>query len=279
MESFHRSLGNLPRNLWKLSANGKLPHQNSKEIPAVKAVDATFAFIYLCLLHSAGLNFSIKYISYVSCVFPSCKSVIILKFPLSHVLILPSCNSGCQIYFLQVFNLSLSIVFVCLIYFPLQPLQIMTQIKFLFSQINGTLISNFLLTVLKVCPILSLMYWQQTKLLLQFFTLEFELLGENELLHNILRKFGACHLELINLNYFNAFLIRSKVFKFSRVCLIIGKVLRLLGLKVGMKGKILFFSRPFTFLNSFWGIFKALFITDFIILSGQCCSRRSVSST
>ena len=100
MESFHRSLGNLPRNLWKLSANGKLPHQNSKEIPAVKAVEATFAFIYLCLLHSAGLNFSIKYISYVSCVFPSCKSVIILKFPLSHVLILPSCNSGCQIYFL-----------------------------------------------------------------------------------------------------------------------------------------------------------------------------------
>ena len=68
------------------------------------------------------------------------------------------------------------------------------------------------------------MYWQETKLLPQFFTPEIELLGEKELLHNILPKSGACRLQLINLVFFNAFLIRSEVFKFSRVCLIIGKL-------------------------------------------------------
>ena len=56
------------------------------------------------------------------------------------------------------------------------------------------------------------MYRQQTKLLPQFFTPEFELLGEKELLHNILPKFGACRLHLINLTFLNAFLIRSEVF-------------------------------------------------------------------
>ena len=112
------------------------------------------------------------------------------------------------------------------------------------------------------------MYWQQTKLLPQFFTPEIELLSEKELLYNILPKFGACRLQLINLTFFNAFLIRSEVFKFSRVCLIIGKALGLSGLKVDIKGKIFFFSCSFTFLNSFWGIFKALFIPAFIILSG-----------
>ena len=59
------------------------------------------------------------------------------------------------------------------------------------------------------------MYWQQTKLLPQFFTPEIELLGEKELLHNILPKFGACLLQLINLTSFNALLIQSEVFKFS----------------------------------------------------------------
>ena len=44
----------------------------------------------------------------------------------------------------------------------------------------------------------------------QFLTPEIELLGEKELLHNILPKFGACRLQLI--------IIRSEVFKFSRVC-------------------------------------------------------------
>ena len=58
------------------------------------------------------------------------------------------------------------------------------------------------------------MYWQQTKLLPQFFTPEIELLGEKELLHNILPKFGACCLQLINFTFFNAFLVRSEVFKF-----------------------------------------------------------------
>ena len=105
------------------------------------------------------------------------------------------------------------------------------------------------------------MYWQQTKLLPQFFTPEIELLGQKELLHYVLPKFGACRLQLIHFTFFNAFLIRSEVFKFSRVCLIIG-------LKVEIKGKVFFFSCSFTFLNSFSGIFKALFIPAFIILSG-----------
>ena len=93
------------------------------------------------------------------------------------------------------------------------------------------------------------MYWKQAKLLPQFFTPEIELLGEKELLNNILPKFGACRLQLINFTFFNAFLIRSEVFKFSRVCLTIGKALRLFGLKVEIKGKIFFFSCFFTFLN------------------------------
>ena len=81
------------------------------------------------------------------------------------------------------------------------------------------------------------MYWQQTKLLLQFFTPKIELLGEKKLLHNILPKFGAFRLPLINLTFFNAFLIRSEVFKLFRVCLILGKALGLFGLKVEIKGK------------------------------------------
>ena len=68
------------------------------------------------------------------------------------------------------------------------------------------------------------MYWQQIKLLSQFFTLEFELLGEKEVLHNILSKFGVSYFQLINLTFFNAFLIRPEVFKFIRVRLIINNV-------------------------------------------------------
>ena len=90
------------------------------------------------------------------------------------------------------------------------------KLNFLLSQLNGTLISNFLLGVFKVHSISSLMYWQQGKRFNFFFFSELELLSEKELLHNILPKFCACHLQLIS------FLIRSKVCKFSKVCLIIG---------------------------------------------------------
>ena len=55
------------------------------------------------------------------------------------------------------------------------------------------------------------MYWQQTKLLPQFSALEFESLDGNEILHNVLPKYVACRLQLINLTFFNAFLIRSEV--------------------------------------------------------------------
>ena len=55
------------------------------------------------------------------------------------------------------------------------------------------------------------MYWQQAELLPQFFTPEIELLGEKELLHNILPNFGACSLQLINLTFFNAFFIPSSL--------------------------------------------------------------------
>ena len=112
------------------------------------------------------------------------------------------------------------------------------------------------------------MYWQQKKLLPQFFAPEIELLGEKELLYNILPKFGACRLQLINLIFFNAFLIRSEVFNFSSVCLIIAKALVVAGLKVEIKVKIFFFSCSFTFHNSFWGIFKALLVPAFITFSG-----------
>ena len=94
------------------------------------------------------------------------------------------------------------------------------------------------------------MYWQQTKLLPQFFIPEFELLGKKELLHNIFPKFDACHLQLINLTFFNAFLIQSKV------CLIIGKVLGLFRLKVEIKGKISFFLVLLHFLIRFWVFLK-----------------------
>ena len=69
------------------------------------------------------------------------------------------------------------------------------------------------------------MYWKRTNPLPQFFTLKSELLGEKELLGNILPRFGTCRLQLINLTFFIAFLIGSKVFTFSRVCLIIGNFL------------------------------------------------------
>ena len=68
--------------------------------------------------------------------------------------------------------------------------------------------------VFKVCYITSLMYWQQTRFLLQLLTPDFELLGERELLHNVLPKFGTCHLQLITLTFFNAFFIQSEVLSF-----------------------------------------------------------------
>ena len=82
-----------------------------------------------------------------------------------------------------------------------------------------------------------------------------------ELLHNILPKFGACRFQLINLTFFNVFQIPSEVFKFSRTCLIIGKVLGLFGLKVE-KGMNFFFSDSFAFLN-FWGCFSSFVYTCF----------------
>ena len=113
-----------------------------------------------------------------------------------------------------------------------------------------------------VCSIPSLMCWHQTRLLPQFFTPDIELLGEKELLHNMFPTFGACCSQLINLTFFNVFLIQSGVFKFSRVCLLIGKALGLFGLKVEIKYKIFFFSCFFTFLNCFWRVYKAFFISD-----------------
>ena len=64
-----------------------------------------FAHIYMCLLFSAGLNFSIIYVSYNSLKIllssQIAKNGIILKFPPPHDLIWPSasicCNSGCRI--------------------------------------------------------------------------------------------------------------------------------------------------------------------------------------
>ena len=117
------------------------------------------------------------------------------------------------------------------------------------------------------------MYWQQAKLLPQFFTPEFELLGEKELLHNILPNFGACSLQLINLTFFNAFFIPSEVYVFQGLLALV-----LFGFKVEIKGKIFFFSRFFTFINLFWNTFKALFIPAFMILSELCSCSRKVSS-
>ena len=218
--------------------------RKSEEIPTLQAVEATFAIICLCLLFSVGLNSSIKYVSHGSFKILLyswvAKNDIILKFPPSHVLIWPStsiyCNLGCWMCCLYVFNFTLSIVCVCPIYSSSQPLQIMTEIKFLLLILNGTLISNFLLRVLKVCFISSLMYSQQTKLLSQLFVPDFELLGEKKVLHNIHPKFGACCLQLVNVTFLKVFLIRSKVFTFFRTCFIIGKVFRLLGLKAEIKG-------------------------------------------
>ena len=57
------------------------------------------------------------------------------------------------------------------------------------------------------------MCWHQTRLLPQFFTPDIELLGEKELLHNMFPTLGACCSQLINLTFFNVFLIRSEVFQ------------------------------------------------------------------
>ena len=68
-----------------------LHNRKSEEIPALYAVETTFAIIYLCLLFSAGLNFSTKYISYDSLKIllssRIAKNGIIFKFPPAHALI------------------------------------------------------------------------------------------------------------------------------------------------------------------------------------------------
>ena len=72
--------------------------------------------------------------------------------------------------------------------------------------------------------------------------------------------------DLFNFTCFNAFLISFKVFKFSRAYF---GFVGLFELKVEIKGNIFFFSCSFTFLNSFWDVFKALFtLFAFIVLSG-----------
>ena len=104
------------------------------DVSSVNAVEATFAVIYLWLLFSAGLNLSIKYVSYDSLKILLSSRIaengIILKFPPRHVLIWPlasiCCGLGCEICWLEAFNLSLSIIYVCPIYSFLQPLQITT---------------------------------------------------------------------------------------------------------------------------------------------------------
>ena len=58
------------------------------------------------------------------------------------------------------------------------------------------------------------MYWQQTKLLPQFFTPEFELLGEKELLHNIFPKYYVCRLQLLN-----SIILNAICFPFNAKCL------------------------------------------------------------
>ena len=67
-------------------------------------VEATFAVIYLCLLYSIDLNFSIKcLIDSLKILLSSriAKTGIILKFPPPHILIWPltstCCSSGCRI--------------------------------------------------------------------------------------------------------------------------------------------------------------------------------------
>ena len=81
----------------------------------------------------------------------------------------------------------------------------------------------------------------------EFFTPGNELLGKEKLFQDILPKFGACHLQLINLSFFNAFLIWSVVFRFSIVCLIIRKALGFFLLKTEIKGKTFFFLVPLLF--------------------------------
>ena len=61
MESFP---GDSPKNLGKLSINGKSPLQEIRKNFGTLYREATFAIIYLCLLLSTGLNLSIKYVSY-----------------------------------------------------------------------------------------------------------------------------------------------------------------------------------------------------------------------
>ena len=72
------------------------------DVSSVNAVEATLAFIYLCLLFRVGLNFTIKYVSYDSLKillsFRIAKNGIILKFPPPRILIWLStsicCSSG-----------------------------------------------------------------------------------------------------------------------------------------------------------------------------------------
>ena len=78
---------------------------HKSDVSSVNAVEVKFDVIYLCLLFSVGLNFSIKYVSYDSLkiLLSSwiAKTGIYLKFPPTHVLRWPSisvcCSAGCRI--------------------------------------------------------------------------------------------------------------------------------------------------------------------------------------
>ena len=136
------------------------------------------------------------------------KKSIILKFAPTQVLTwswtsICFCNSGCRVCCLKVFNLSLNIVCVCLTYSS-SLLRITTYVEFLLSQLNGTLISNFLLTILKVCSVPSLKHCNRKKVFAQIFTPSSELLGEKELLPNIPQRFVL----VAWVNKFDFFLMR-----------------------------------------------------------------------
>ena len=77
-----------------------LHSKKSEEIPVLYAVEATFAIIYMCLLISAGLNFSIKYVSCHSLeILLSSRisnSGIILKFPPLHLFVWLSTSICCN---------------------------------------------------------------------------------------------------------------------------------------------------------------------------------------
>ena len=75
MNSFWRSLRDFPKNLWKLSANGKYPTQGIRRNSRTLGSRNCAAINYLCPLFKAGLIFLMKYFSYDS-LSPICPKVL-----------------------------------------------------------------------------------------------------------------------------------------------------------------------------------------------------------